>query len=425
MYVFSPMMQSDPMWAGPRTWTSDHTEVRAPMSTPSSTSAVGWTRASDAITTRLALARSGDAGDPGDRASLLLVALHRNPAAAPERLVRGLDDVDGGDRLLRRDEELLLAAHRAAEVLHRAPHALELLVAVSEHDPVGAARLPVLRLAPADPDRAVGPVHVDEAVELLVDAPRQVDRRGDVRGRAHEQLRGVLDGKALHTLGLDGHDLRDGAEEVAHDVHRVRAVVDEHTTPADLRHRVPPVGHRDARREGVLEQDDVAEDAGVDDALRADHVVDEPELGRHREDDPVSLGELDEVARARGVDRQRLLAEHGHAPVQEVGADLGMGRGRRADDHGVAARLLAQLHVRLERHRVDATGERAGGVDVDVRDRDELRPLDALEQLDVRPSDAARTDQPDSKRGAHDAPPASLSIDAVIAAPRPSTCSGS
>src|SRR6185369_11110195 len=44
MYVFSPMMQSGPIQAGPRMWTLSHTDVPAPISTPDSTRAVGWMR---------------------------------------------------------------------------------------------------------------------------------------------------------------------------------------------------------------------------------------------------------------------------------------------------------------------------------------------------------------------------------------------
>src|SRR5690349_6567645 len=106
---------------------------------------------------------------------MIVVALDAHPTAAAERPVRRVDDVDRRDRLFGGDEELTGAAHRAAEVLDCASHAVQLLVAVPEDDPVGAARLAVLRLAPADPDGALRAVHVDEAVELLVDAPRQVD----------------------------------------------------------------------------------------------------------------------------------------------------------------------------------------------------------------------------------------------------------
>src|SRR6185436_7028986 len=44
MYVFSPMMQSDPIDAGPRMCTLSHTEVPGPSSTRGSTMAVGWMR---------------------------------------------------------------------------------------------------------------------------------------------------------------------------------------------------------------------------------------------------------------------------------------------------------------------------------------------------------------------------------------------
>jgi hypothetical protein len=65
----------------------------------------------------------------------------------------------------------------------------------------------------------------------------------------------------LHPLALHRHDLGDRAEEVPHDVDRVRAVVDEHAATAYRGIRVPSIGHLCPRCKDILEQDYVAENS--------------------------------------------------------------------------------------------------------------------------------------------------------------------
>src|SRR5258705_74231 len=137
MCVRSPTMQSTPMRvSGPRTWTPAQIAVPAPISTPSSISAVGWIR-------------------------------------APEC---------GG---------VMPPAH-GTEVLDLADHARHLVVAVTEPPPFGARVLAVPRALPPDADRALRAVQREVGVGGLLDAPREVDGAEHSVRRAQQHRRGVL-----------------------------------------------------------------------------------------------------------------------------------------------------------------------------------------------------------------------------------------
>ena len=97
--------------------------------------------------------------------------------------------------------------------------------------------------------------------------------------------------------------------------------------------------------EHVLEQDHVAEDPRVEDALGLDHVVHVAELRGHHQQPVVVLGPRDEPRGLGRGDRERLLAQHVDAAVEEEGGDLGVGARRRAHDDRVERVLVAQAPV--------------------------------------------------------------------------------
>ena len=147
-------------------------------------------------------------------------------------------------------------------------------------------------------------------------------------GGAQHHVHGLLDREPLRARPLDHLQVRERPEQVAGDVERVGAVVDQHAAAALGAVRVPAAAHVDVGRERVLEQHRVAEGAGGDQAPGAHHVGDEAELRRHRDAHAGTPRGVDHRARVGGADRERLLAQHVQ-PRQRRGRRTGAG-GRRA-----------------------------------------------------------------------------------------------
>ncbi len=94
--------------------------------------------------------------------------------------------------------------------------------------------------------------------------------------------------------------------------------------------------------------------------------------------------------------RERLLLEHVHAPLErgEGGADVLVVRG--GDVHGVGTERVDQLLGAREGRQPRLGGGALPRGGVDVRDADELEPVDRLDRPDVDDGDVPVADQTDA-----------------------------
>ncbi len=187
--------------------------------------------------------------------------------------------------------------------------------------------------------------------------------------------------------------LLDRAEEIADDVDRMGAVVDQHAAAAICGIGVPAPRHVDARREGVLEQDDLAEDAGGHQALGPDHVVDVAELRGHGEHDARAAAASIIRAASPRCDGQRLLAEH-VMPAREKGRQIS-GWVAGGVQTITASTLASSASFACESYAgaADAFGQRLGRLGPHVGDGRDARRFAATQRLRVRLGDGAGTDQ--------------------------------
>src|SRR5947208_2610208 len=79
-------------------------------------------------------------------------------------------------------------------------------------------------------------------------------------------------------------------DEIPHDVDRMSPVVDEHASPAGGAVRIPTRRHIDKRHERVLEQHDLAENAGIDDISRPYYILGIAEFRSHGKQRAVLTG---------------------------------------------------------------------------------------------------------------------------------------
>src|SRR5207248_2195387 len=151
------------------------------------------------------------------------------------------------------------AVDGTGEVDELTAECLTLVVTLAEHGPRDVAVQAILRFFPADDERPGRAVNRQVGVLLLVDAPRQVNAAQHATGAADINADRILNWKLLHALALDSLHVGERAEEIAHQIDRVCAVVDEDPAAADGRIGVPALFHLDARGEDVLEQNHLAE----------------------------------------------------------------------------------------------------------------------------------------------------------------------
>src|SRR6266705_1488134 len=228
-----------------RMWTLSHTAVPGPISTPASMMAVGWIetviryslycckRAMSPLTAGMSTADSG-------------------PMVLTQHGVCRFNHFNGGQGVFDSNEEPFLTADGFGKIVDLVPKGLEFIVPLAKDHPVATGGLAILRLLPADRHGAVRPIDIDIAIEFLVDAPRQIDTPHDAADTAHKNAYGFFDGESLAALALHHVYFGEGAKEIAHEINRMGAVIDQHATTTNLGVRIPPRGHIDPRGKGVF-----------------------------------------------------------------------------------------------------------------------------------------------------------------------------
>ncbi len=236
----------------------------------------------------------------------------------------------------------------------------------------------------------------------------------------YEQLRRVLDRNRLSPSSLDGQHLGDRTEQPPDDVDRVSAVVDDDTASTAIAVAVPAARHVDIPGEGVVEQQDLAQVTVGHHAPGDLDVVDEAELRCHRQQ-AVAVGRgLEHGAGRRQVDGQRFLAEHRCSRFEGVTSEVGMGRGRGADqDRLGSGRLDHQLGVTEAGDLIGGRG-RLDGTRGHIGDGDQREVVERLEHLEIALGDPAGADQAEAN-GTHVLLASATA--AARAAASPSTCS--
>ena len=130
----------------------------------------------------------------------------------------------------------------------------------------------------------------------------------------------------------------DGPEQVARDVDRVGAIVDEHAAAGDFGVGVPAAAHVNLGAEPVLEELDVTQHSRGDHGLGADDVLDVAELGRHHQP-AVRAGPEPSPRHRRGSPRTASRRECA-CPLRSGGTRWAAFR-RRAHNGGVDLRSAA------------------------------------------------------------------------------------
>ena len=102
------------------------------------------------------------------------------------------------------------------------------------------------------------------------------------------------------------------------------------------------------------------------------------------------LASRGQLASGSKVDGERLLAEHGDAPREEVQGNLGVGGGRRANEHGVDRRAVSQLLPRTECLAAQGFGGAGRRIEANIGHRRDTSLFEAREDLEVGLGDARR-----------------------------------
>src|SRR5439155_10353413 len=120
-------------------------------------------------------------------------------------------------------------------------------------------------------------------------------------------VHGFFDGQSLNSRALHHVYRLERANEVPHDIHRVRAVINEDAAAGNSAIRVPALRHGDVRHEGVFEQDDFAENTGIDDPARSDYVFGIAEFRGHGEGHAVFARRTADQPRGFEIEADRLF----------------------------------------------------------------------------------------------------------------------
>ena len=137
----------------------------------------------------------------------------------------------------------------------------------------------------------------------------------------------------------------------------------------------------------------------------ADDVLDVSELGRHRQRHSGVGRRIDELARRREVEGERLLAQHGDAALDEIESDLDVGRGRGADHRRVDLQVREELVVGRERRAREGFAHLPGPLEGRVGDADDARVPEPAEDRDVGLGDGTGADEREPQHLLHgDAP---------------------
>ena len=235
--------------------------------------------------------------------------------------------------------------------------------------------------------------------ELFVEAPGEVNASHHAPFAPNKHPHGVFHRDVLHPFPLNDLQLDDGSEEVAKDVHRVGAVVDEDPAAADFRVGVPAVGHVHAGGEGVFEEDEVADEPRGDNGLGLDHVGDVTEFGGHGEQSVGLLGGIKHRAGFLQSHGQRLLAEDIDAAGKEPGTKARVRARGRTEDDRVGMQLVYQVSGGSEGLALHPFGHGSGDFFADIDDADELSGVRMLKGLAPGLSDSSSTDESKSHLG--------------------------